>query len=99
MEKRGPVRDKTHVNIMLGARLGSFQINLQFCWPSPKGLLSTWYIFATMVSLCLAAPEGQKDWWNRPARMTPHRPFSEPDVVPQGQKWHLCPSLGESPQS
>jgi len=48
VEKRGPVRDKTLANIMLGARLGSFQINLQFCWPSPKGVLSTWYIFATM---------------------------------------------------
>ena len=24
--------------------MGSFQINLQFCWPSPKGVLSTWYI-------------------------------------------------------
>jgi len=48
VEKRGPVRDKTHANIMLGARLGSFQINFQFCWPSPKGLLSTWYIFETI---------------------------------------------------
>jgi len=48
VEKRGPVRDKTHANIMLGARLGSFQINLQFCWPCLKGVLSTWYIFATM---------------------------------------------------
>jgi len=33
---------------MLGARLGSFQINFQFCWPIPKSVLSTWYIFATM---------------------------------------------------
>jgi len=48
VEKRGPVRDKTHANIMLGARLGSFLINFQFCWPSPKGVLSTWYIFATI---------------------------------------------------
>jgi len=48
VEKRGPVRDKTHANIMLGAHLGSFQINLQFCWPGPKGFLSTWYMFATM---------------------------------------------------
>jgi len=55
---RGPVRDKTHANIMLGARLGSFQINLQFCWPSPKGVLSTWYIFATLIpEFC---PGGQR---------------------------------------
>jgi len=45
VEERGPVRDKTHANIMLGARLGSFQISLQFCWPSPKGVLSTWYMY------------------------------------------------------
>jgi len=49
VEKRGPVRDKTHANIMLGIRLGSFQINLQFCWPSPEGVLSTWYSFAMIV--------------------------------------------------
>jgi len=55
VEKRGPVRDKTHANIMLGARLGSFQINLQFCWPSPKGVLSTWYIFAT-ISVATTCP-------------------------------------------
>ena len=42
------MRDKTHANIMLAVRLGSFQINLQFCWPSPMRVLSTWYIFATM---------------------------------------------------
>ena len=51
MEKRGPVRDKTHANITLGTLLGSFQIKLQFCWPSPKGVLSTWYSFATMFTL------------------------------------------------
>jgi len=51
VEERGPVRDKTHANIMLGARLGSFQISLQFCWPSPKGVLSTWYILATVLRI------------------------------------------------
>jgi len=39
---------KHQANIMLGTRLGSFQINLQFCWPSPKDVLSTWYSLATM---------------------------------------------------
>jgi len=27
-----------------------------------------------------------------PALMTPHRPISEPNVGPHGQKWHLCPT-------
>jgi len=52
VEKKGPVRDKTHANIVLGTRLGSFQISLQFCWPSPKGVLRTWYSFATMLIVC-----------------------------------------------
>jgi len=49
--KKRPVRHKTHANIVLRTRLGSFQINLQFCWPSPKGTLSTWYSFATLTPM------------------------------------------------
>jgi len=41
---------------MLGTRLGWFEINLQFCWPSPKAVFSTWYIFATIVFRMDALP-------------------------------------------
>jgi len=54
MEKRGPVRDQTQANIMLGTRLRSFQMNLQLCWRSLKGVLRTWYSFATL--LCCWSP-------------------------------------------
>jgi len=39
VEKRGPVHENTHSNIVLGTRLGSSQIHVKFCCPSPKGVL------------------------------------------------------------
>jgi len=48
VENRGPVRDKTHANIVLGPRLESFHVNLHICGPSPKGDLSMSHSFATM---------------------------------------------------
>jgi len=33
----------------------------------------------------------------KPALMTQHRPISEPNVGPHGQKWHLCPTPSSAP--
>jgi len=49
---------QVHIDcIMLGTCLGWFEINLQFCWPSPKAVFSTWYIFATIVLRMDALPQ------------------------------------------
>jgi len=49
LRKRGVQCTRKHMRIfLLGTLLSWFEINLQLCWASPKGVVSTWHMFATI---------------------------------------------------